>query len=259
MYLAFNDKIVNEEKFPASFWERLNTLPPFFYYKIFVSNSIVPLWNIHKKYFELVALQLELDLPDFFIDYHAIIRRVVNRNKFFNGAVVKIVFYPWQNSLEFVAIPQKVDYNYFVSNTNDIIILSSSKIIQPHTPNFIWYADLHSFINKENHLAVSNKKVLNSRYNILAKKGDIIVSPTYKTDAPYNALQIKILSLLEQQGLTVYDDKPIDIGFMHEADELWLISNYYGIYNRIGFDEHRYFQSNLSETIIEKLNRLIFS
>ncbi len=261
MYLAYNDSIIQDKKFPADFWSRLDSLTPFFFYEVFISRSVVPLWEIHTEYFYLIAQQLKLDLPDFFVAYNDILKRLVNRNKFFRGAVVRIIFYPWKNNIEFLAIPHKVSYDRFMCNTERIIVLSSSRTIHTSMSNYIWKVDIHNFIykNHEESLLVKENKVLNTQnFNILVKKDNTIISPTYKSDATFNALQVKLLDILEQKGFKVKDE-PLGLGFISEADELWLVSNSYGVYTRLGMDKFRYYQTDLAQKIVDLVNYLYFS
>ena len=134
--------------------------------------------------------------------------------------------------------------------------------MQAHKPNFIWKADLHNYIYKgEYKLLVNNDegKLLNTLgYSVLVKKSNEIISPATYSDARFSALQLKVISILKEKGFKVYD-QPVDTEFINYADELWLISNYYGLYIRTGYDDKRFYQSDLSEQIIKEINDLSFS
>ncbi len=262
MYFGFNNEIIREDVAPALLWQHLRDIPPMFINEIFVAASKVTFWQLHYEYFYRVADKLNILLPDFFVAYKDFIRRLVNRNKFFNGSVAKILFYPYQNEMAFLAFPRKTTYRQFEVNYDkfyNIEVVENEAVIRDSW-SFVIKNDIHNYIYKEKPLFyLENNYVVGTQYfGLIVIKGKTIYSPTWQAGFKFNPLQLVVNDILKKFGYDIKDD-PVPVDFITNADELFLVDRVYGIYNRIGWGENRYYISDLADKVIYEVNRFVFN
>ena len=261
MYIGINQDIT---PFSDSLINRLflNTAVPIFYHKVFVSYSKVPFWDEHYAFFKEVAYRLNSNLPSNFMYYPRFLVRLVNKNKFFNGALVKIVFFPQQDGLQFLAIPQKSDFERLALIKDKIIVQKTSRVKPDGGLNFVHAYDLHHYniyktVDFKRPLLISNSvgKVLENQLGsfILIEKNNVY-SPDYKNGAYFNAIQLKVLEILQNMGFKIYF-QPFDYSRFSSASEAWIVNDR-GIYARVGIDVIRYQYGDLSQKVFDKLSEM---
>ncbi len=261
MYFGFNNEIIREDVAPPLLWQHLRNIPPMFINEIFVAASKVTFWQLHYEYFYRVADKLNILLPEFFVAYEDFIRRLVNRNKFFNGAVTQILFYPYQDEMAFLAFPKKTGYRKFevdYDNFQSIKLVENETVVDDNWA-FVIKNDLHNYIYKKQPLFyLKNSYIIGTQYfGVVAIKGNIIYSPTWNSGFKFNPLQLAVNDILQGRDYEI-KDQPIPVDFIAEADELWLVDRVYGILNRVGWEKHRYYISDLASEIIDEVNSLVF-
>ncbi len=262
MYFGVNQniKILDQSLFSYLF---LSKPVPIFCQQIFISYSKVPFWHEYYTFFQQIAGILKVNLPPDFSNYPRFLVRLVNKNKFFKGALVKIVFFPQKNNFVFIAIPQKVDFERFSLFKNKIIILKKHFKIKPGDDlNFVRSYSLHHYnIIKEN---AANKPALvyndsgevleNQLGNFLLIEQNNVYSPNYQVGAYFNAIQQKVLDILSKMGYKIFN-QTFNFSKFESASEVWIIAQD-GIYVRVGIDTLRYHYSDLSERVFDKLMEL---
>ncbi len=235
---------------------------PIFYHQIFVSYSKVPFWNEHYAFFQRIARILELSLPSDFSNFARFLVRLVNKSKFFKGAMVKIIFFPDQSSFQFISIPQKVDYERFSLIKKMVFVQKTFNLKPDNNLNFVRGYDLHHYnilkaiSSNKTFLVVDNfEKVIESQLgNLVLIEKKNVYSPNYQSGAFFNAIQQKVLEILQHMGFSI-SIRPVDFTRFETASEVWIINDM-GIYSRVGIGNLRYHYGNLSEKVFEKLMEL---
>ncbi len=241
---------------------------PVFYYEVFVSRSTVPFWPRHYKAIEEIAKALDVPVFNDFYDYKLVITRLVNKNKFYTGAIVRLVFFPFQNRLKVIAIPKKVNYLHFDSIGQLVVIKRIGKRLKKYVERgnfeFLRQFDIHNYIynkagvNQYAFIFNHHDQVLETTLgSILLFEGKTIVSPTFKTGAFYNALQLEVLSYLKREGYQLLD-MPIDYERFENADEVWIVKENRGIYYKVGIEFYRYHFTEKHRKIIDEINKTAF-
>ena len=260
MIIGFEQKI--QEYTPDIFGEALLSGPvPLLYHDVLVLYSKVPLWTRHYEFFALAAEYLQVDLPYYFLHYDEFLSRLVNRAKFYK-ALVRVVFYAYEKSIRFVAIPAKIDYEEFLAvkdlvvfNLRDKHIITSPFDVKSYGPASIYINSVKAkrvFVDANgNVLQVADKA-------IIIRKGKKIISPDHTAGASYNVLQQEVLFELDSMGYEVERAALFSSDF-DKADEVWLVDDGRGIYYRVGVEDNRYLYTDLAKDIIAGLNGVLLN
>ena len=256
MYLLFNNKIKEGEDF-KDICPNLDLSLPIFNYKVFISDSVVTLWDYHKEYFRLISKYLQLDIPNFLNSYDVYLKRLVIRSKLFKGAIVKIYFYPYKNTLNFIAFPYKSKYRFFNVDSSEIKVIEPSYKIEAFEFNKFYLPPIHSYIYKEEFVICREEEIINTKsYNIITIYGKTIIAPALKSNAKFNPFLFKVLEILNNYGYKIID-KALTKQEIVNAENFWLVSEQ-TIYTRTGYGTIRYYTSDLAEKIVNDLNKMIF-
>ncbi len=241
---------------------------PVFYYEVFVSRSTVPFWPRHYKAIEEIAKALDVPVFNDFYDYKLVITRLVNKNKFYTGAIVRLVFFPYKNQLKVVAIPRKVEYNSF-SYSNELIVarrydMKLRKFYAVNGFEYLRQFDIHNYkYNKERktHAFIFNSegKVLETTLgSVLIFKNHSVITSTYRNGAFYNAMLLEVLDILKDRGFEIID-KPVDYKEFETADQVWIVRDNFGIYYKVGVEFFRYHFTELYKEVMSEINKRAFA
>ena len=228
---------------------------PVFSYEILVFHNKIPFWDYHKLFFKTIATKLGVKLPVYFDSYNDFITRLVNRNKFFNGALIRVVFYPVNEQLKFFAFPQKFDISQIGFSDDKIVVYDNHSLIK--------HIDEFSFVRQfcAHHYHIYNRKfdkpqliygydgkILETQQgNILIRKGDYIISPNYTQGAFYNAFHQYLIHILKNNFNYQINFDLLDMQTIKNADEVWIITWNNQIVYKVGVNRFRYDKRLLKE------------
>ncbi len=237
---------------------------PLFSYTILVYHNKIPFWNYHKRFFKIVAQQLEAELPDYFDSYKDFITRLVNKNKFYNGALLKVIFYPVNERLRFIALPQKYDITKAGFSQDKVVVYDNQRLIK-HIDKLSFirqYCAHHSYIYNKRFAKLElihsqDGRILETQLgNILIRKEDYIIAPNYKCGAFYNAFYQYLIDILTDEFNYQVRYELIDMKSIENADEVWIVTWNSQIIYRVGVNRFRYDKRLLKEQIESKVSKL---
>jgi len=277
-FICFNGEIIKSASFSIPYRNRAFLFGDGLFETI-KANGSTPLWfNLH--YSRLVSSMelLKMNIPKSFSinDLQQKIAHLINANRFFNGARIRITVYRHGEGLY---TPDNNDVNYLIesfSEKSNLYVLNSAglkigvfnKIKKPvfslsniKSNNALIYV-LAGIYKTENNL--DDSLILNQNNNICEAissnvflvKANCLYTPSINDGCVDGIMRKKIIELANKFNLKVIDNLAINENDLLLADEVFLTNAISGVKWILAYENKRYY-NRTSKFLINKLNEEI--
>ncbi|OQX97584.1 MAG: hypothetical protein B6I20_12295 [Bacteroidetes bacterium 4572_117] len=280
-YLSFNGNIILQENFKPEFNNRAFLYGDGLFETMHASGTRVRFFYEHIERLIQSMKMLKMEVPvRFSIDTLGLqneITKLLTKNRIYMGGRVRLSvfrqsggFYsPETNEINYLIQTEHLQYAKYELNTRGWLIDVFEEVQKPinilsaiKTSSSIFYV-LAGIFKKENNLdecLLINEKgnvAEGVSSNVFIVKNNNIYTPSLKSGCLIGIMRKKVIEIARKEGLTVFDDIPIQISNVISADELFFTNAITGIRWVLGFKQRRYF-NKIARILHNKLNESVF-
>lgn len=248
---------------------------------MFSSENKIPLFNLHLQRLTDSMKILQMEIPKKFDSGKKLlfseITRLINRNKHYKGARVRLTVYrnsgglytPENKNVSYFIQTYPLSYTKYKLNKTGITVEVFDAIKKPQnilsnlkTTNTLLYIVAGNFkkemqvddillINENNHIA----EALSS--NIFLVKNEIITTPKLSEGCVNGVMRKKVIELIRQNNIALNFNSITKAGLL-SADEVFLTNSISGIKWVLGYRKKRYY-NKMATHITGLVNKSLFS
>ena len=224
---------------------------------------------------KILKMEIPVKLTVDTIGFHNEIKKILNINKLYIGARVRITVFrktgglysPENNEISYIIETQKIDNSKYNLNPQGLKIDIYEEILKPinilsnlKTTNTLLY--ILAGIKKQQ-LDLDDMLILNSKTNIIESisaniflvQNKVIYTPPLSDGCINGILRKNIIKIVEKVGISI-NIKPIILEALSNADEIFLTNAVNGIIWVGAFRTRRYY-NKISLKLVTELNKLI--
>jgi branched-chain amino acid aminotransferase len=206
------------------------------------------------------------------------ITHLLNKNKIFGGARVKIIvfrkdggrFLPETNDISYIIETNPLEQPYYLLNKKgcsidifkDITKTPSSISSFKTTSSAIYVmASIFAHENGFDDCLILNQKqelIESCNSNLFVVKNNILLTPAADSGCVSGVMRRHLITIAKEAGIKVIDNIPIAENMLLETDEIFLTNSIIGIRWVQAFHNRRYYNST-SQNLVKLLNKSIFN
>lgn len=281
-FICINGEFVSNEKPVFSSQNRAFRYGDGVFESMRAIGTSVPFLNSHFSRLISGAQFLEIELPESFsLDFIAKqIKHLINANKHFNGAKIRIAvyrkeggtFFPLSNKAEYYIESEPLDTPNYQINPKGLVIDIYPDLAKPNStfnpfktiPSQLYVkAALYAQSNKLDDCLLINEKsqiVEASSSNIFLFSNNHLVTPSLSEGCLPGVMRMNIIQLAKKEKIEVLDDAVITEKDLLNADEIFLSNAVQGLKWIVAFRNRRYFSrtaKKLSQSLAEHALSLV--
>lgn len=244
------------------------------------ANGTLPQFpDMHLERLKRGMKLIKMEIPEYFTKEYFTehIKGVLTRNKFFQGARVRITVFrnsgglytPESDKVSYLIDTAKLEHDVYTLNQTGIsvdiypdVLKSVNPLSSIKSTSSLFFV-LAALFRKENNL--DDCLILNEREricesvssNIFILKGDKYYTPSLKEGCLPGIMRQIVCELIRAAGYYLNDECSLTINDLHAADEVFLTNAVSGIKWVLAFRNRRYYNKS-SKLLISMLNRRAF-
>lgn len=280
-FISYNGKIIQKKELNLSLHNRAFQYGDGLFETMHASGNKVQFFYEHMDRLIRSMKALKMEVPvRFTIDTMGLqkeISKILNKNKFFKGARVRITVFrtggglytPESNESEYLIETNYLKSNIYEFNQKGLLIDVYDEILKPvnhlasikHTSSIFFV--LAGIFKKDNQL--DECLLLNTKGNIIEGissniflvKENVITTPSLREGCLPGIMRQKVIELAKKQNFIVQDEQAIKIQDIMSADELFFTNALKGIQWVVGFKQRRYY-NKIAKLLSDALNNQQF-
>lgn len=281
-YISYNGKVILTEEFRPEFNNRAFLYGDGLFETMHALGSGVQFFYEHIERLIRSMKVLKMEVPvRFSIDTLGLqkeISKLLTKNRIYKGGRVRLTvfrqsggFYsPETNEINYLIQAEHLKHDQYVLNSKGFIIDIFEDVQKPvnifsglKITSSIFYvmAGIFKSDNKLDECLIINDKrniVEGISANIFIVKENNIYTPSLKSGCLDGIMRKKIIDIAKSEGMTVFDDIPVQLADIMTADELFFTNAITGIRWVLGFKQRRYY-NKIAKLLNLKLNESVFS
>jgi len=281
-YISYNGTIILSDEFKPEFNNRAFQYGDGLFETMHTLGTEVQFFYEHIERLIRSMKVLKMEVPvRFSIDTLGLqkeITRLLTKNRIYNGGRVRLTvfrqsggFYsPENNEVNYLIQTEHLKTKQYELNTQGynidifediqkpINVLSGLKVT---SSVFYVMAGIFKSENKLDECLIINERgniVEGVSANVFIVKENNIFTPSLKSGCLDGIMRKKVIDIAKSEGLTVYDEIPIQLADIMAADELFFTNAITGIKWVLGFKQRRYF-NKIAKQLSDKLNETVFA
>ena len=279
-FICYNGDFIKAENFKISPKNRAFNYGDGIFETIRANNTEPLFYDDHITRLKKGLDILELVPPNNFdyINLKGKIIRLLNANKHFKAARIRLTFYrkegglytPDKNEFEYLIESDKINNELYIINQKGLVVDIYPHILKPinilsncKTLNSLLFIKAGLY---KNHKNIDDCIILNEKNhivesicsNIFLVKKNKIYTPSLSEGCIEGVMRKQIISIAKTINLKVYDNGYMTADDLLLADELFLTNAINGIQWAAGYKQKRYYNTTVIE-IMKKLNKLLIN
>lgn len=275
--ILHNEEFYFEEDFKLTHENRAFRYGDFFFETMFSVNGEIKNFNLHLSRIRNAAKTFQYILPEKFTVNTKIlsdeIKKLLNKNKIFKGAVIRLNIFRNQGGLY---TPTDNNASYFIESRpyeNDKYVINENGLTVDFYPNHKKNINAFSAYKTGNSIlfilagkyATENKLdeciILNDKghvcesvsSNIFIYKDDVLMTPSLSSGCIDGVMRKKIIEIAKNESVKVTESEKLTEEHLIDSGEIFLTNAVSGVKYVKAFKNRRYY-NRISKFFIEKLN-----
>jgi len=280
-YISHNGNIINEEDFKSGINNRALQYGDGIFETMHAAGNKVQFFYEHMDRLIKSMKMLKMEVPVRFtvdtIGLQEEIARILNKNKLFKGARVRLSVYrkaggyyaPTSNEAEYIIQCSNLNATYYPFNAKGYLIDIYDEIPKPInyfsrlklvSSSLFVMAGIYKTENQLDECLIINTKgniAEGISSNVFVVKENTIQTPSLREGCLAGIMRQKVIEIGRKMEYNVQDEAIIKVNDLMAADEIFFTNAVLGIQWAVGFKQRRYY-NKVSGILSEALNQYCF-